>query len=273
MIDKLLVYYMNQPMHLLTESIVTNLDKLKVFPDAFPNEYIQVNLPDFSMDYYRNQNSILHMNVVVGRDVRPTPIFSSFMTYLELNPNWNIPENLVRKDLIPALQENPNYLKEHNIHAFNGWQDTNEISNFSVDKLLPYADNENAHIPYRFVQYPGDNNALGRVKFMFPNKYSVYLHDTDNKSLFERRYLIYSSGCMRLEQPFELLEVLKSRLRSADVKNISKYRNSLTTKILNFTEKLPVYTTYFTVFRRNGLTYFRKDVYEYDAFIQSSQRR
>lgn len=273
MIDKLLVYYMNQPMHLLTESIVTNLDKLKVFPDAFPNEYIQVNLPDFSMDYYRNQNSILHMNVVVGRDVRPTPIFSSFMTYLELNPNWNIPENLVRKDLIPALQENPNYLKEHNIHAFNGWQDTNEISNFSVDKLLPYADNENAHIPYRFVQYPGDNNALGRVKFMFPNKYSVYLHDTDNKSLFERRYLIYSSGCMRLEQPFELLEVLKSRLRSADVKNISKYRNSLTTKILNFTEKLPVYTTYFTVFRRNGLTYFRKDVYEYDAFIQSSQRQ
>ena len=271
-IDKITVYYLNKPMHLHVQSIITNLDKLKVFPNRFPKEYIRVNLPDFTMDYFRNNNSILHMNAVVGRDVRPTPIFSSYMTYLELNPNWNIPENLVRKDLIPALMENPNYLKEHNMHAFSGWKTTDEIKNFTVDKLLPYQDPESGHIPYRFVQYPGDDNALGRIKFMFPNKYSVYLHDTDNKSLFSRRYRVYSSGCMRLEHPFELLEVLKSRLKSSDIKQISKYRNTLTNKIINFTEKLPVHTTYFTVFKRNGLTYFRKDVYEYDSFIESSQR-
>ena len=271
-IDKITVYYLNKPMHLHTQSIITNLDKLKVFPNKFPKEYIRVNLPDFTMDYFRNNNSILHMNAVVGRDVRPTPIFSSYMTYLELNPNWNIPENLVRKDLIPALMENPNYLKEHNMHAFKGWKTTNEIKDFSVDKLLPYQDPEKGHIPYRFVQYPGDDNALGRIKFMFPNKYSVYLHDTDNKSLFTRRYRVYSSGCMRLEQPFELLEVLKSRLKSSDIKQINKYRNSLTNKVLNFKKKLPVHTTYFTVFKRNGLTHFRKDVYEYDAFIQSSNK-
>ncbi|MBU1667227.1 L,D-transpeptidase family protein [bacterium] len=271
-VDKITVYYLNKPMHLHAQSIITNLDKLKVFPNKFPEEYIRVNLPDFTMDYYRNNNSILHMNAVVGRDVRPTPIFSSYMTYLELNPNWNIPENLVRKDLIPALIENPNYLKEHNIHAFNGWQENDEIKNFTIDKLLPYQDPEKGGIPYRFVQYPGDDNALGRIKFMFPNKYSVYLHDTDNKSLFARRYRVYSSGCMRLEQPFELLEVLKSRLKSSDISQINKYRNTLTNKVINFTEKLPVHTTYFTVFKRNGLTHFRKDVYEYDSFIESSQR-
>ena len=211
------------------------------------------------------------MSTVVGRDVRPTPIFSSYMTYLELNPNWNIPENLVRRDLMVALSEDPNYLIDHNIHAFKGWSTKKEIKNFTIDKLLPYENKEAGHIPYRFVQYPGDDNALGRIKFMFPNKYSVYLHDTDNKSLFERRYLVYSSGCMRLEEPFRLLEVLKSRLSSASIRQIDKYRNTLTNKVLNFTKKLPVHTTYFTVFKRNGLIYFRKDIYEYDRFIEESQ--
>ena len=271
LIDKITVYYLNKPMREHVQSIITNLDKLKVFPNEFPNEYIRVNLPDFTMDYFRNHHSILHMNAVVGRDVRPTPIFSSYMTYLELNPNWNIPENLVRRDLIQALQEHPDYLTTHNIHVFKGWKATNEIQNFTVDKLLPYKDG--GRIPYRFVQYPGDDNALGRIKFMFPNKYSVYLHDTDNKSLFSRRYRVYSSGCMRLEHPFALLEILKSRLKPADVQSIPKYRNSLKNKVLNFTKKLPVHTTYFTVFRENGLTNFRKDVYEYDNFIQNSQKQ
>jgi murein L,D-transpeptidase YcbB/YkuD len=271
LIDKITVYYLNKPMREHIQSIITNLDKLKVFPNKFPNEYIRVNLPDFTMDYFRNGQSILHMNAVVGRDVRPTPLFSSYMTYLELNPNWNIPENLVRKDLIPALQEHPNYLKEHNMHVFKGWKSSKDLqATFTVDKLLPYKDG--GTIPYRFVQYPGDDNALGRIKFMFPNKYSVYLHDTDNKSLFSRRYRVYSSGCMRLEKPFELLEILKSRLKSRDIAQIDKYRNSLKNKVLNFTKKLPVHTTYFTVFKRNGLTYFRKDIYEYDKFIQESQK-
>lgn len=267
-IDKITVYYLNKPMDIHIENIITNLDKLKVFPNQFPNEYIMVSIPDFTMDYYKDGNSILHMNAVVGRDERPTPLFSSFMTYLELNPTWTVPENLVRKDLIPALMENPNYLKEHNMHAYNGWGDNKEITNFSVDKLLPYK--EKGGIPYRFVQSPGDDNALGRIKFMFPNKYTVYLHDTDNKSLFAQRYRVYSSGCMRLEQPFELLEVLKPRLKPYDVKNIDTYRNSLTTRTLNFTEKLPIYTTYFTVFKRDGLISFRKDIYGYDRFIQES---
>jgi len=271
LIDKITIYYMNKPIKLLIDEIITNLDKLKVFPDKFPDEFIMVNIPDFRMDYYKDGRSILSMNAVVGRDERPTPIFASNMTYLELNPNWNIPENLVRRDLIPALIENPQYLKEHNIHVFKGWgKKAKDLqATFSVDKLLPYQDPKAGHIPYRFVQYPGDDNALGRVKFMFPNKYSVYLHDTDNKELLTRRYRVYSSGCMRLQYPFKLLEALQPRLK-ATPEQIQQYLESGKTKVLRFKKKLPVQTVYFTVFQRNGKIYFRKDIYGYDKFIQES---
>jgi len=271
LIDKVVVYYMNKPVQHLIEKIIVNLDKLKVFPTHFPREYIRVNIPDFRMNYYRDNYSILEMRAVVGRPERPTPIFSSYMTYLEINPTWTIPENLVRRDLIVALEEHPDYLKEHNIHVFRGWSKNGEIKNFKPSMLAPYADKSRGHIPYRFVQYPGDDNALGRVKFMFPNKYSVYLHDTDNKSLFQYRYRVYSSGCMRLSKPFELLEVLKSRISPKYLRIIDKYRNTLKTKVIKLNRKLPVHTTYFTVFKRNGLTYFRKDIYKYDGFIEESQ--
>ena len=272
-IGKVDIYYMNKPMSLLVDSIITNLDKLKVFPNSYPNEYIWVNIPDFKMDYYRNGKPILTMSAVIGRPQRPTPIFSSYMTYLELNPNWNIPENLVRRDLIPTLMEEPDYMQKHNIHVFKGWgKDAKEIKNFDITKLFPYQDESKGHIPYRFVQFPGDDNALGRIKFMFPNKYSVYLHDTDNKSLFERRYRVYSSGCMRISKPFELLELLKPRLRKSDLKVLDKYRNSLENRIFRFTKKLLVQTAYFTVFQRDGMIFFRKDIYGYDRFIQESQK-
>jgi len=269
-IDKVTIYYMNKPMSLLVQSIITNLDKLKVFPNEFPKEYILVNIPDFSMDYYKNGKSILHMSAVIGRPQRPTPIFQSKMTYLELNPNWNIPENLVRRDLIPTLMEEPDYMQKHNIHVFKGWGTNSEIKNFDIKKLFPYQDESKGHIPYRFVQFPGDDNALGRIKFMFPNKYSVYLHDTDNKSLFERRYRVYSSGCMRISKPFELLEALKPHLRKSELKLINKYRNSLENKIFKFTKPLTVQTAYFTVFQRDGMIFFRKDIYGYDKFIEES---
>ncbi len=276
LIDKITVYYMNKPTHLQVESIITNLDKLRVFPNKFPKEYIRINLADFSTDYMQYGKSILHLSTVVGRDVRPTPIFASYMKYLVLNPTWNIPENLVRRDLTIALSEEPDYLIEHHIHVFKGWNSKKDITkSFTPDMLLPYQDLENkAHVPYRFVQYPGDDNALGRIKFMFPNKYSVYLHDTDNKSLFERRYLVYSSGCMRLEKPFRLLDVLESfnYISKKGISIINKYRDTLETKQINFTKKLPIQTTYFTVFRKDGLIYFRKDIYGYDAIIEASQK-
>jgi murein L,D-transpeptidase YcbB/YkuD len=183
-----------------------------------------------------------------------------------LNPTWTIPDNLIKRDLIPVLRENPKYLEENNIHAFRGKKEI-EITQEMLD---PYEKSEKK-VPYRFVQFPGDNNALGRVKFMFPNKYDVYLHDTDNKSLLSRRYKIYSSGCMRLEKPFDLVSLLLEHVRkSYSQSDIDKILESNEPTIIGLKETIPVHIIYFTVYKEDGLAYFKNDIYLYDKIIEES---
>jgi murein L,D-transpeptidase YcbB/YkuD len=136
--------------------------------------------------------------------------------------------------------------------------------------LDPY-EHSDKHVPYRFVQYPGDTNALGRIKFMFPNKYSVYLHDTDNKTLLTRRYKIYSSGCMRVERPFELMRILLKHARGTYTKeDIDAIIATNKPKIIRLKEAIPIHILYFTVFEEDGLAYFKNDIYLYDKIIEES---
>jgi len=204
--------------------------------------------------------------VVVGRIDRPTPLFSNAVRYMVINPTWTIPDNLIKRDLIPVLRENPMYLKENNIHAFKG----NKEITITQEMLDPYEKSEEP-VPYRFVQFPGDNNALGRVKFMFPNKYDVYLHDTDNKSLLSRRYKIYSSGCMRLEKPFDLVKLLLEHVRkNYSQSEIDKILESNEPVTIGLNQTIPVHILYFTVYEEDGLAYFKNDIYLYDKIIEES---
>ena len=265
-IDKTVTYYLNQPVSNNIQAIITNLDKTKLYPHAFESEYVEVNIPDFNLRYYVNGNMIHKMGLVVGRIDRPTPIFSDKIKYMVLNPTWTIPDNLIKRDLIHVLRDNPMYLKENNIHVYRGKK---EIQ-ITQDKLDPY-EKSAKRVPYRFVQLPGDNNALGRVKFMFPNKYAVYLHDTDNKSLLDRRYKIYSSGCMRVEKPFDLLDTLLVHAKgkySAD--KIAKILESNKTTTIRLKKAIPVHMLYFTVYKEDGLAYFKHDIYLYDKMIEES---
>jgi murein L,D-transpeptidase YcbB/YkuD len=136
--------------------------------------------------------------------------------------------------------------------------------------LEPYM-NSNKRVPYRFVQYPGDNNALGRIKFMFPNKYAVYLHDTDNKTLLTRRYKLYSSGCMRVDKPFELMDILlenaKKSYSRSDIEDIIATNKP---KTIRLRKAVPVHMIYFTVYEEDGLAYFKHDVYMFDKIIEES---
>ena len=267
MIDKTMTYYLNQPAKKNIQSIITNLDKTKLYPKKFEDEYIEVNIPDFNLRYYKNGNMITKMGVVVGRIDRPTPIFSSSIKYMVLNPTWTIPDNLIKRDLIHVFRENPNYLQEHNIHVFRGKK---EIEDITPDMLDPYEHSEEK-VPFRFVQYPGDDNALGRVKFMFPNKYAVYLHDTDNKSLLSRRYKIYSSGCMRVDKPFELLDILLSHAKKHyDRYDIEEIIATNKPTIIRLKKYVPIHIVYFTVYEEDGLAYFKNDIYMYDKIIQES---
>ena len=265
-VDKTMTYYLNQPAKKNIQAIITNLDKTKLYPKRFESEHIEVNIPDFNLRYYRNGSKIMKMGIVVGRMDRPTPIFSDKVEYMVVNPTWTVTDNLIKRDLIPVLKEQPDYLKEHNFRVFSGGKEV-EVN---YEMLAPYM-NSNKRVPYRFVQYPGDNNALGRIKFMFPNKYAVYLHDTDNKSLLTRRYKLYSSGCMRVDKPFELMDLLlvnskKSYTRS-DIDRIIETNKPTTIRLRR---SVSVHMLYFTVYEEDGLAYFKHDVYMFDKIIEES---
>jgi murein L,D-transpeptidase YcbB/YkuD len=266
MVDRTTTYYLNQPAKNNIQAIITNLDKTKLYPKAFEDEHIEVNVPDFNLRYYKEHKMIMKKGIVVGRIDRPTPIFSDAIRYMVLNPTWTITDNLVKRDLIPVLRENPMYMEENNIHAFRGKKEV-EVTQEMLD---PY-EKSDKKVPYRFVQFPGDNNALGRVKFMFPNKYHVYLHDTDNKSLLERRYKIYSSGCMRLEQPFELVSLLLEHVKkSYSQSQIDKILESNKPTTIGLRSTVPIHMIYFTVYEEDGLAYFKNDIYLYDKIIEES---
>jgi len=265
-IDKITTYYLNLPAKSNIQAIITNLDKTKLYPKQFEDEYIEVNIPDFNLRYYKDYKMIMKKGIVVGRIDRPTPIFSNTIRYMVLNPTWTITDNLVKRDLIPVLREHPKYLEENNIHVFKG----NKEINVTQEMLAPYEKSEE-RVPYRFVQFPGDNNALGRVKFMFPNKYDVYLHDTDNKSLLSRRYKIYSSGCMRLEQPFDLVDrLLEHTWKNYSQSNIDEILASNEPTTISLKKPVPVHILYFTVYEEDGLAYFKNDIYLYDKIIEES---
>ncbi|KYJ86970.1 L,D-transpeptidase family protein [Sulfurovum riftiae] len=265
-VDKRVTYYLNQPARKNIQAIITNLDKTKLYPKRFEEEYIAVNIPDFNLRYYKNYEMVMKMGIVVGRIDRPTPIFSDKIEYMVINPTWTIPDNLIKRDLIHVLRENPSYLEENNIHVFSG----NKEITVTQEMLDPY-EHSDKRVPYRFVQYPGDTNALGRIKFMFPNKYAVYLHDTDNKTLLTRRYKIYSSGCMRVDRPFDLMDILlehaKERYTKEDIDAIIATDKP---KTIRLKKAIPVHILYFTVFEEDGLAYFKNDIYLYDKIIEES---
>ena len=266
MVDRTTTYYLNQPVKNNIQAIITNLDKTKLYPKEFEDEHVEVNIPDFNLRYYKDQKMVMKKGLVVGRIDRPTPLFSDKISYMVLNPTWTIPDNLIKRDLIPVLRQNPMYLEENNIHAFKGKKEI-EITQEMLD---PYEKSEK-RVPYRFVQFPGDTNALGRVKFMFPNKYAVYLHDTDNKSLLARRYKIYSSGCMRVETPFDLVDtLLEHTWKSYSKSQIDEILESNKPTTISLKKPIPVHIIYFTVYEENGLAYFKNDIYLYDKIIEES---
>ena len=265
-VDKRMTYYLNQPAQKNIQAIITNLDKTKLYPKQFEKEYVEVNIPDFNLRYYKNGVMVMKAGIVVGRVDRPTPLFSDRIEYMVVNPTWTIPDNLIKRDLIHVLRENPAYLEENNIHVFSG----NREITVTQEMLDPY-EHSDKHVPYRFVQYPGDTNALGRIKFMFPNRYAVYLHDTDNKTLLTRRYKIYSSGCMRVERPFELMHILLKHARGTYTKeDIDAIIATNKPKIIRLKEAIPIHILYFTVFEEDGLAYFKNDIYLYDKIIEES---
>lgn len=265
--DRVTNYYLNTTLSTYLKIIATNLDKTKIYPKKLNEQRIEINIPSYSLTYYENNKPSLNAKVVLGRTDRPTPIMNDNIEYMVLNPTWTVTDNLIKKDLIGVLREEPSYLKEHNIRVFAG----NDEIELEPNQLDEY-ENSSAKVPYRFVQDPGSKNVLGQVKFAFPNNHDVFLHDTDNKDLFNRRYRVYSSGCVRTQKPLEIAKILLET-RTAGKYNENKMQEILDsnkTTTIKFDKNVPINILYFTVSKDKDKVHFDYDIYMYDQIIQES---
>ncbi len=246
-----------------------NLERMRWIPRNLGEKYIIVNIPDFQLKMYNNSEKILDMAVVVGEREHPTPIFSHKVSTVVLNPYWRIPQRIVRREIIPKLVEDSMYLVENEIKAFENWDHKSMEYDVSAVDWNMYLDNEligtSESAPMRFIQIPGEKNPLGRMKFLFPNKYSVYLHDTPAKSLFRKTKRAFSHGCIRVSKPHELLKAIAKEDESFEYKDAQEILNDIEKKDLDLKNKIPVHIVYLTSWiDEEGNIQFRDDIYNYD---------
>jgi murein L,D-transpeptidase YcbB/YkuD len=244
------------------DQIEINMERWRWISDELADRYIWVNMPAFSLAVIENGRTAMAMRVIVGRAYRQTPEFSGLITYLEANPFWNVPYSIATKDLLPKIQADPGYLASQGLEVFAGWSDEQPIDPATIDWSALGA----GRFPYRLRQDPGPLNALGRIKFMFPNEYSVYLHDTPSRELFWRAKRDFSSGCIRVQKPIELGVYLlgpgwdEARLET----ELDAGRN----KAIRLPKPVRIYLTYSTAWVDDaGLVEFREDIYGRDAVL------
>ena len=237
-----------------------NMERWRWLPRDLGERYILVNIPEMRLDVYEGDKSTLTMRTVVGKEDTPTPIFNDEMTHIVFSPYWNVPPTIAAEETLPAVMNDPGFLARNNMEVVD--TKGNPVDPSSVDLSNPAA--------YRFRQRPGNANSLGLVKFMFPNQFNVYLHDTPADSLFARATRSYSHGCVRLEQPVELAKYVLRDQPEWDAARIEQAMHSGTEKHVKLKESIPVYLGYWTArVRPDGTVQFRKDVYGTDRQLMA----
>jgi murein L,D-transpeptidase YcbB/YkuD len=257
---------LNVPVSERIRQIEVNLERWRWLPSDFPDRRIVVNIPEFTLHAFGDGREVLTMPVVVGEeyDDRATPVFSNALSIVEFSPYWNVPRSILEKELLPEIIRNPRYLERRHYEIVNGWQaDAPVIDPATVDwkRVVP------SRFPYRIRQRPGPDNALGRVKFLFPNPYSVYMHDTPEKEKFDRQARAFSHGCIRLSRPFDLARYVFEGMPGWDDARIRSMMAAEATRQVRIRASIPVYIVYLTVFVEDGRVQFRDDVYGADRRI------
>ena len=244
-----------------------NLERMRWLPRNLGEKYLVINVPEYRLRMYENNDIKLNMAVIVGDTKFPTPIFSDKMSYVVLNPNWNIPESIAKNELIPKLLKNPNYLADNGIDIYAGWNGAVEkVDSKEVLDSAILQDETNLQT-FRFSQNSSKANPLGKMKFMFPNKHSVYIHDTPGKSLFTYARRAFSHGCIRLSKPEELLSTIASEDKNLDITKANEIlaNAAITDKSIGLDKKIPIHIVYLTSWvDENGVLQFRDDIYNFD---------
>lgn len=243
----------------MLNKIRINLERFRWLPDDLGQRYLLINLGSYQLTAVEEDQIKLNMRVIVGKETRSTPSFSSTMSHIVINPYWNVPHRLARRDLLPKQQKDPDYfyLNEFNIYL-RGDDSRSLVDPYRVNWDFISA----SDFPFRLQQRPGQFNALGRLKFMFPNPWDIYLHDTPDKALFDEAQRNFSSGCIRVEQPLELAEFTLNRgdARDSIISRIDSGRNQGE----KLKQTLAVHAVYFTVWPYDGEVRFSPDPYKRD---------
>lgn len=244
--------------------LALNIQRLRLLPGKVSTG-IMVNIPAYSLVYYLNGNEALASRVIVGRPDRKTPMMSSALNNVVVNPPWNVPPTLARNDILPKLRNDPGYLERHNYTLMRGWNSKEAIDPWQVDWSTITASN----LPFRFQQAPGAHNSLGRYKFNMPSSDAIYLHDTPNHNLFQKDARALSSGCVRVNKASDLANMLLQDAGWNDAR-ISDALKQGNTRYVNIRQNIPVNLYYLTAFiGADGQTQYRTDIYNYDATARS----
>lgn len=243
--DQLIWEMLNTTPKQRIKQIILNMDRMRWTPLNISGDLIVVNIPEFIFRMYDKQKEVFSMPVVVGKESNNTTIFSDFLQTIVFSPYWNVPPSIVKKEILPGMEKNPDYLASHNMEI-NG---------------------ETGGLP-DVRQLPGPSNSLGKVKFLFPNSFNIYFHDTPAKSLFQEEVRTFSHGCIRLGDPYKLAEYLLRNDPKWTPEKIKAAMNSGKETFVKLDQPVPVYITYYTAWvDGNGRLNFRKDIYDHDKEI------
>jgi murein L,D-transpeptidase YcbB/YkuD len=229
--------YLNDSLQMRIKQILVNMERMRWIPVEPKGDFILVNIPQFRLIAYENGKRAFAMNIVAGSSQHQTVIFTGDLKYVVFSPYWNVPPSIIQNEIIPGMKRDPRYLAKHNMEWNKG----------------------------AVRQKPGRNNSLGRVKFLFPNNYNIYLHDTPAKSLFNEEKRAFSHGCIRLAEPKKLAIWLLRNQPVWTSEKIGHAMNAGKEKFVTLTSTVPVFLGYFTAWvDENGKLNFRDDIYGHD---------
>jgi len=237
---------MNVPVQKRLQQILINMERMRWMPNEPQSDnLIVVNIPEYVLHMYEGKNKVWDMNVVVGKEGHNTTMFTGDLNQVVFSPYWNVPQSIVKDEILPKMASNPNYLASQNMEIVK--------------------EDDGSGYP-QIRQLPGGNNSLGKVKFLFPNSFNIYFHDTPSKSLFDKDKRAYSHGCIRLADPEKMADYLLRNQPEWTPSRINEAMNSGEEKYVKLKKAVPVFITYYTSWvDENGRLNFRDDIYKHDA--------
>jgi murein L,D-transpeptidase YcbB/YkuD len=245
------------------EQIIVNMERWRWLPADLGKRHVFVNQAGFEMFFVDGGKVIDNRRVIVGKPFHKSPMFSDMISYVDFNPTWTVTPDIAKSEFLPKLQKDPGYLERNEYKLYAGWgAGAPELDPYSVDW------NGLTRLPYKIVQQPGGKNALGDVKFMFPNKFNVYLHDTPSRQLFAKTGRAFTHGCIRVHEPLEFATKLLGLDQGLTRERIDRIVAGHQSQTVVLKRKVPIHLAYFTVWiDDNGIPNFYDDLYDRDRMV------